>query len=267
MKFIKSTMLLLFSVLVLFPLVFVIIGSTHDSSWAFQMRLNLLPGNYFLANYTQVYRVFKIWIGLQNSIYVALVTALLSIIVIYPAAYAFSKFEFRFKKQLYALFVLSVVIPLPAMLIGQVQVIYEIGIAKSLFAFILPFVINVRIFVYLMNISKYIPLEVIEAARIDGENELGIMIKICVPFIKDKLYLSFFLLFVTSWNNFLIPMIISSGTSQNTLPIIISAIADPMRYDVGATLIALLFSIVPICGVFFIFSKHILEDKEVIKRL
>ncbi|TVP95692.1 MAG: hypothetical protein EA374_03360 [Acholeplasmatales bacterium] len=86
------------------------------------------------------------------------------------------------------------------------------------------------------------------------------MVSIATPLILDKLFLAFFILYVTSWNNFIIPMITLTRKDRFTLPVMISSLADPLRYDVGATFLALLFSIIPVVVLFIIIRNRVFGE-------
>ena len=76
------------------------------------------------------------------------------------------------------------------------------GIYGSIVGIIIPFIINIRVYVYLYQLCFYVPNDLMEAGRIDGATEFKIMKDISIPVIKDKIIFSFFMLFVSSWNNF-----------------------------------------------------------------
>lgn len=239
-------LLLVFVVLIwMFPVVFLILGATNHSGWAYQIPISFQIGNQFRINYDYLYQTFYVNSVIFNSIVVSISTALISIIVIVFASYAFSKYHFKFKNILFGIFIASIIIPQISTLVGNLKLISAIGLYGTIFGLILPFTINIRVFYYLMNMFHYIPNEIIDSARIDGASDLQIVNKISIPMTLDKIALSFFMLFVSSWNNFLIPMIMMNSRRRFTIPVMLSSLSDPLSYNTGSTLLALLIAIIP----------------------
>jgi multiple sugar transport system permease protein len=259
MKWIKIILIIAILFLMLAPLIFVVLGSTNNTGWAFLNPIEFSFGNQFRSNVSSILRLFNIVEITLNSILISFVTATLSIVMLFFAAYAFEKYSFKYKQVLYAVVISSIFIPSSAILIGQLKTIYLLGMYGTMTGLILPFLINIRVFQYLKNASYYVPIDIIEAARIDGSNEWSIITNISIPLIKDKLLIAFFMLFVSSWNNFLIPVIMTSTKHRFTIPIMISSLSDPLRYEVGATFLALLISILPIVLLFIILQNGIIK--------
>ena len=260
MKLLRYLLVILVCLMMIFPILFVILGATNNSGWAFTSPIRFIVGNQLITNLDNIGLIFDVPRVVFNSIWVAFLTSIISLLVTFFAAYAFSKYEFKFKKILYTIFVASVFIPGSAILIGQLKTMNLYGVYGTILGLIVPFIINIRVFVYLNNICSYIPNDVIEAARIDGASEARLITYISVPLVKDKLYFSFFMLFVASWNNFLIPMITINTKNKFTIPVMVSSLADPLRYDVGSTFLALVISVVPIIILFGLFNKKVFNE-------
>ena len=261
-KIFKHLLLILLSIIMIFPIVYVAIGSTNDSGWAFTFPFKFKIGTDFLVNFKNLlinYNLIKI---LLNSLVTSVITALLSLIIVFLMAYATSKYKFKGQNIIIGLLLSLMIIPESSYLIGQLLIINKFNLYSTVSGLIIPFVVNIRIFFYLKIICEYILDELLDAARIDGSNEIQLMTRISVPLIWDKLLLSYFLLFIVSWNNFLIPMIITNDGDLFTLPILISSLADDMRYDIGAVFMALFISLIPIIILYLIFQNRIFPKKE-----
>lgn len=262
MRFTKHIILFLISIILLAPFFIVIFGSTQDSGWVFRNPVEMSFGNSIFKNFRFLLEQFDVIRVLFNSFLVSFLTATTSITVLFLAAYGFNKFYFKFKRILFVIFVASVFLPQISILIGQLKVMSALGIYGSLIGLILPFVINVRTFVYLYNACFYIPMDLIEAARMDGSNEFNVIFMISLPLIKDKVILSFFMLFIASWNNFLIPMISINTNQYFTMPIMISSLSDPLSYNNGAIFLALAIYMIPIIILFVLMSKNVFENND-----
>lgn len=256
----KHIVLILLSLLMLFPLVFVLLGSSNDSGWAFNQPFSLTFGAFFKTNISNLITQHNIFKVVFNSFISALLTAFLSSCVVFSMAYATEKYDFKGKKIIAVLMLSLIVVPEHSYLIGQLLVINKLNLYSTLAGLVIPFIVNVRIFYYIREAITFIPDHLIEAARVDGASDFKIMVKISLPLILDKLVLSFFILFIAAWNNFLIPMIITNKSELFTLPILISSLADDMRYDLGAVFMALFIAIVPILVIYSLIQKKVIHE-------
>jgi lactose/L-arabinose transport system permease protein len=254
---IKHVMMVLICVVMVFPFVFVLLGATHDTGWAFQIPFNFSVGSEFITNMTALHADHSIYRVLMMSFSTSFLTAGLSLVLLTSASYSVAKYSFPGRRLIIYLMFIFLTLPQPSHLIGQLQVIRDLNMYSTFFGLVIPFVVNLRIFIYLQSIMGYINDDLLDAARIDGANEFKVMTTVGIPLILDKLLLAFFLLFIASWNNFLIPMIITGKRNLITLPVLISSLADPMRYDVGVVFAALFLSIVPIVAVFSLIQKRV----------
>ncbi len=259
MKLIKKILLMIVIFIMLYPFIYITIGMTQDAGWAFRNDTEYWFGDQFKNNLFYITAHFDFLRIIMNSLIVALSTAMISTIVVFLAAYAVNKYEFKYKRLLLMFFATSIFIPQSSILIGNLKTISYLGIYGSIVGIIIPFIINIRVYVYLYQLCFYVPNDLMEAGRIDGATEFKIMKDISIPVIKDKIIFSFFMLFVSSWNNFLIPMIMISKGKNYTLPVLISSLADPLSYNTGSTFLALSISILPLIILFVLLSKKIFE--------
>ncbi len=264
MKFFKHIIVLFLCIMMLFPFLFVLIGASHDSSWAFQSSFDLSWGKDFIKNFLTLKNKYSVGRVLFNSFSSSFLTAGFSVIVMELAAYSVCKFNFKGKQILWSLIIALSIVPQPTYLVGQIETINRLGMYSTFIGLVIPFIINLKILIYLRNINQFIPNEILNAARLDGANEGTVMLKIAFPFILDKLFFAFFVAFIASWNNFLIPMIITKDQTLFTLPILTAAIADPMSYDIGAVFMALLFSVLPIIFLFAFIQRRIFDKAETV---
>jgi multiple sugar transport system permease protein len=104
-----------------------------------------------------------------------------------------------------------------------------------------------------------LPLELVEAARMDGCGELKTFNRIVIPIMKPALAVQAIFAFVQSWNNFFIPALVISDNSKKTLPILIAALrsADFLKFDMGKVYMLVTIAIVPIIIVYIALSKYI----------
>ena len=107
--------------------------------------------------------------------------------------------------------------------------------------------------------DSVLPIELVEAARIDGAHEFRIFNQIVLPLMKPAIAVQAIFTFVASWNNYFIPSLLLNKDSKKTLPILIAQLrsADFLKFDMGKVYMMITFSILPVIVVYLILSKHI----------
>jgi len=250
-------LLLIISLLSIGPLIFIIIGMTNDSSFVFNTMNNLYFGKNFIENFSTLSNSFDVPKVFLNSLFVAFANALLGISLMFLAAYAFAIYDFKGKKLLFIICIITMMIPGNVIIINKFRVISMFGLKNSYLGLILPTVVNIHVLLLLVKNIEYLNKEVLESARIDGANELTIMLKVGFPAVFSYIIIGFFNMFVHSWNNFLLPLLTINTEEYFTLPIMISSIADPLRFKFGAVFVGAFIAIVPVVILLIIVSKYI----------
>lgn len=255
----KHLILIILSIIMIFPFIFVLFGSTNNSGWFFNIPFKFSIGEEFKRNISVLvenYKLVKIFI---NSIIVSLVTAILSTTVVYLSSYSLSNSSFKFSKIANYILLIFLVLPLPTYLIGLLLTMNKLKLYSTFIGLIIPYLINIRMIFYFKNNFEVIPISTIEASRIDGANDFQVFSTIVTPLMMDKIYLSFFLLFITSWSNFLIPMLTTNDSDLFTLPILTSLLSDSSRYDIGLVFMSLLIFVLLVLIIFTIIKNKIFK--------
>ena len=191
MKFFKHIIVLFLCIMMLFPFLFVLIGASHDSSWAFQSSLDLSWGKDFIRNFLTLKNKYSVGRVLFNSFSSSFLTAGFSVIVMELAAYSVCKFNFKGKQILWSLIIALSIVPQPTYLVGQIETINRLGMYSTFIGLVIPFIINLKILIYLRNINQFIPNEILNAARLDGASELQIFFRIVLPLIYPNIIVFF----------------------------------------------------------------------------
>lgn len=250
-------LLVIISLLSIGPLIFIIIGMTNDSSFIFNTLDNLYFGKNLIVNFNTLSSSFDVPKVIINSFFVAFVNALLGIVLMFLAAYAFAIYDFKGKKILFLIFIVAMMIPGNVIIINKFRVISILGLKNSYLGLILPTIVNIHVLLLLIRNIEYLNNDVLESARIDGASELMIMLKIGIPAVFSYIVIGFFNMFVHSWNNFLLPLLTINTEEYFTLPIMISSIADPLRFKFGAVFVGSFLAIIPAVILLIIVSKHL----------
>lgn len=248
--------LLLISVI---PFYLVMINATHDS-FDIVTKLNLLPGSSIVENYKTMQTNVNIWSGFANSLCIAVPFTLLTGYFGALTAYGFAKYKFKGKNVLFGIVLASMMIPSQLSIIGFYQLNLKLKLINSYFPFILPGIANASAVFFLRGIIEQgIPKSMIEAARLEGYSEIGIFNRIVLPCIKPGIATMCIFNFVSSWNNYIGPLIIMTDSDKYTMPVMISMIKGLYMTNYGALYLAIAISIVPIIIIYLFLSKNIIN--------
>lgn len=151
--------------------------------------------------------IFSIW--MRNTFIYAAAAAVGASIASTLAGYAFAVFEFKGKTQLLSGILLTIMIPNTALAVPLFQVMTNLGIINTPWAMILPSIVSpFGVFLMYSYIKQSLPIDLIDAGRVDGASELGILTKIVLPIVSPGIATVFLFVFVGTWNNFFLPLLV-----------------------------------------------------------
>lgn len=250
--------LILLAVLCFLPFYIMIVNATQTNV-DLSSKLSLLPGKALLDNYRRMAGKVHIWTGFKNSLMISFSSTLLASYFGSLTAYAFSKYKFKGSKILFAIVLVSMLIPPQIGLLGFFQVCRKMHLMNNRLALILPSIATANIVFFIkMYIDLSLPNSLIEAARIDGCGEFKIFNKIVLPIIIPAVATMSIFNFVASWNSYLTPLIILSDEKKYTVPLMTALTRGVYQTDFGAIYVCVALSMVPIMLVFLFASKYII---------
>jgi multiple sugar transport system permease protein/cellobiose transport system permease protein len=219
----------------------------------------MLPGYHFLAN-LKVILTQKFARSYINSFVVSVVATIVSVNVSSMAGYAFNVYSFPLKKIIYRAILITMMIPGQITLVGYMIQMRTMHLTNTLAPLFICWFSN-GFSVYWM--TKYmegaLSKEMVESARIDGCNEFWVFYQIIVPCITPAITTLILLIFLWSWNQYLLPLIFITNMRLSTIPIFIQSLKDAYRTDYGAQLASLVLAIVPLIILFIIGSKSFIK--------
>lgn len=252
-------LLLLFTtVLALMPFYIMFIMGTYKNEDIFK-GLKLLPGNYIAKNFETILQgnVIRPYL---NSLFISVLSMIVCVLVSSLIGYGMSKFRFRGKKFLMTVLLATLVMPYQISMAGYMMEMRWFQLNNTLWPMILVFIANpFGAFWMTQYIGSAIPDSIIESARIDGSGELRLFLTIVFPMIKPATITLALLVFLWSWNNFLIPLVFVTDPRQYTLPIFISTLGGAYRVDYAAKMLNLTLATIPVLVFFSIFSKYLIK--------
>ncbi len=253
--------LIFLTFLCLFFFYILIINSTRNHT-QIQQGFSFLPGKSFVSNLTKVLNDANIPVlsGIKNSLIVSSLAALLATYFSALTAYGLYAYDFKLKKPAFIFIMLILVMPTQVSALGFINIITKMGMLNTLYPLFLPSIAAPAVFYFMYSyMQASLPLELVEAARMDGCNEFKTFNRIVLPIMKPALAVQAIFAFVQSWNNYFIPALVISDNNKKTLPILIAALrsADFMKFDMGKVYMLITIAIVPIIIVYIALSKYI----------
>ena len=252
----------------LVPLWIMICNATYDRFHLSINPINFIPGGDFATNYYNIsqgdmaqFPDFNVWTGYLNSLIIAGCSTVLTVFFSALTAYGLTVYNFKVRDGAYTLILAVMMIPMQVTATGFVQfMVGTLGLANSYIPLILPAIAAPAVVFYMRQYMKSsFPLDIVEAARIDGCGEFRTFISIAIPMCKPAIAVQAIFAFVANWNNYYTQnMIILSDTDRYTMPIMIQNVLGQDKHpDAGAQYAAVALSIIPIVVIYLCLSKFI----------
>lgn len=247
--------------LCLFFFYVLIINSTH-SHFEIQRGFSFLPGKSFMMNLNNVLADANIPVlsGIKNSLIVSSLTAILAIYFSALTAYGIHAYDFKLKKLAFGFILLIMTMPTQVSALGFLRLITRMNLDDTLIPLFLPAIASPTVFYFMIQYMKSnLPMEIIDAARIDGASEFGTFNRIVLPIMKPALAVQAIFTFVGAWNNYFVPALVITSAKKKTLPILIAQLrsADFLKFDMGQVYMLIAIAILPVIVVYLLLSKFI----------
>ena len=222
----------------------------------------IIPKTPTLENYVDVFRQVPVAHYMLNSLIVACISIAGNIILSTMAGYALGRLKWKGRGLVFAIFMGTMVIPLEGVMISQFLIVKAMGLQNTLVSVALPGLVTAMNILLMTNAFKSIPMELEEAAMVDGANLWQRFFRICVPQVKGTMTVVGIFAFVGAWNDFLWPLITISDENNYTLTLGMNRlkglfISDPRLIAAGA-----LVSLIPIIIFFCCFQRYFFHGLE-----
>ena len=263
LRILVYAILVFLSILCLFSFVMLFINASR-SNGQLQAGFTLIPGGHLMDNLKNAWTDSSINIprGLLNSFLVASATAILTTYFSALTAYGFQAYDFKGKKILFGFIMAIMVIPTQVSASGFVQICYKFGLTNNYLVLILPGIAAPIVFFYIKQyMESNLPMEIVDAARVDGCGEFRTFNFIILPMLRPALAVQLIFSFVQSWNNYFLPSLLLTKAEMKTVPIMIAQLrsADYSKFDMGKVYMFILLAILPVLVVYIILSKSIIK--------
>lgn len=261
---ISYTVLCLITLIVLFPLYFIFLNSFKGKFFISKQPFTLPTGDLFagLSNYTNGLTKTGLLQASGWSFFITIISVILIILFTSMTAYYLTRVKTVVTSALYYLFVFSMVVPFQMVMFTMASLADKFGLKNPLGMCILYLGFGAGLSVFMFSgFVKSIPLEIEEAAVIDGCNPLQNYFKVVFPILKPTAITVAILNVMWIWNDFLLPyLVIGVSTRYKTIPVVIQMLVGTNgNKDMGALMAMLVLSIVPIIIFYMSCQKYIIE--------
>lgn len=254
----NAALKLLLIFLIAYPFIWMVFTSFKPYKETTIYPPTLIPTNWTTEGYVKALEMVDVATFLKNSLIVSLSVLVLQYLVIVPAAYAFARCKFRFKGFFFGIVLLGFMIPQQVTFIPIYLMFSRAGLLQSLIPQILPFISNAFGIFLLRQYFMQIPEEIIEAARLDDAGELKIILRIMIPMARPAIFTIGLLSFISSWNSYFWPLIMTTKDAYRTLPIGVAMLNSQEGGRLWNVLMAgNMFLVVPILIVYLFANKQI----------
>jgi multiple sugar transport system permease protein len=237
-----------------FPVYWILVTAVTPGGQSQSGEFSLWPSAPTLANFTEAFATQPVGRWILNSVLIAVIGTVITVVVALLAGYAFAKFSFRGRHWLFGAFLVTIVIPAQVTLVPSFLV-------DTIWAVVLPRAADaIAVFIARQFLLK-IPDAMLEAARIDGAGEFTIFRKVVLPMSGPLIGVLVILGFMGKWNDFLWPLITLQGTENLTLPVALSSMQSSGIFENpwGPIMAIAFLSLLPLLIVFLAFQRTFVQ--------
>ena len=258
--------LLIFLIFYFGPFIWTFIISITPDSLVLEKSLNFLPDNTTLKNYLLLFDISSrqgklLFSGMRNAIYASFVTIVLCIPMALLSAYALSRFKFFGKDFIKNSLLITMAIPVMATIIPIYKMFMQLRLLNNMYALSLVYVTSyLPVVVWLMsNYFSSIPRDLDEAAMVDSCTKLKALIHVVLPLSYPIIASAVLIIFLSTWSQFQIPLILASNTDTKPIAIITSEFITKDTVHYGLTAAAGILAIIPPALLALVFRKFLVS--------
>ena len=260
----RMVICIFFCLIALLPFVLLVMNATRDSE-SIKAGVSLIPSTHLIENWKNLMiKQNGMQITLQkailNSATITIPGTFLAVYFSALTAYGIHVYDFKFKKFAWAFIMAVMMVPSQISIIGFYRFMLDLKLIDTYIPLIIPAIAAPAVVFYMRQYMKSsFPLDIVEAARIDGSGEFRTFLTIAIPMCKPAIAVQAIFAFVQNWNNFYTQnMIIISNEKRFTMPIMIQSVLGQDKHpNLGAQYAAVALSVIPIIVIYLILSRFI----------
>lgn len=270
---IRFIVCLIITIIALLPLYIVLINATRSNEEIIASGVSFIPGTNLIENIKNLtdpdyangvyYRSFDLLVGYRNSLIISVSSTILTVFFSAATAYGLTVYDFKGKKFATTFVLMVMMVPMQVVSTGFLEFMADLKLLNNYIPLIVPAIAAPStVFFMLQYMKSSFPLDIVEAARIDGCGEFRTFMSISLPIFKPAFAVQAIFAFVASWNNFYTPsmILVNGDKSMRTMPMMVAGIMGlSTATDYGVTNLAVILSILPIVIIYLALSKFIVK--------
>ncbi len=254
------SVLSLYAVITLIPFLWALSASFKPLAEIVSGEINFIPRHFTLDNYRQIFLeepLFLRW--LWNSVAIAVSITLLNLVFNSLAGYALARLQFRGKRFWFLLILAVLAVPAQVTLIPTFLILKTFGWLNSYQGMIVPGMVNATFIFMMRQFFLNFPKELEEAATLDGLGRFGVFWHIVLPLAKPALAAQAILVFMGSWNNFLLPVVILFDPEMFTLPLGLNTFKGQYISYWNSIMAASMIFTLPVLAIYAFFNRYFIQ--------
>ena len=251
-------LMVLLSIFCLFPVYWMLVSSFRPANAIFSA--SLWPDQLSFENYIQAIDAIPIAQMLFNTLVFSVVSTLFQLLTGILAAFAFARWRFPFDKLVYTAVALTWLVPFQVVMIPNYLLVARMGLLDSVMALVLPNLVSALAILLLAQTMRSFPREVIEAARMDGARNWRILWEVMVPNLRGTLASLAILIFISTWNEYFWPLLLSRTAENSVIQIGIQMFMTAEGNAWGPLMAASTLACLPVLLIYVVLQRQVVQS-------
>jgi multiple sugar transport system permease protein len=238
------------------PLAWMVSASLMPQGEATRFPPRLVPSHVTFEHYATLFTNLNLGRAFLNSLFVAVVATLLSLLVNSMAGYAFAKLRFAGRDRGFAWLVAALGIPAQVAMLPLFLFLKSLGLVNTWAGVLIPYIATIYGVFLVRQFMLSIPDDLLAAARIDGASEWRIYWSVVLPTARPVLATLAIFTFMSAWNDFMWPLIILTDDEKYTLPVAVANLSGEHFHDLELMMASAVLTVIPVLTLFFVLQKQ-----------
>jgi cellobiose transport system permease protein len=260
-RIITHFLLLIGLVISVFPFYWMIVMATNTTSDIYRVPPKVIFGGQLLTNITKVLQSIDFFRNFLNTLFVASIVTVLVLFFCSIAGFTFAKFEFPGKNVLFGILLATLILPSAGSLVASFVIMADLGWIGTFLPLIIPGMVSAFGIFWMRQYSlTSIHTDLIDAGRIDGCNHLRLYWSVALPALRPALGFLGILTFISTWNDYLWPLIVLNDSRLYTLQVALSSLNGIYTTDYSMVMTGTLMSTLPLIIIFFFGARQFIAN-------
>ena len=245
------------SLISVFPFYWMIMAATNNYVDVSKGKLTF--GTYAAENFRNLISQQPLGLAMKNSFIYAISVTVICLFICSLAGYGFEEYHDKWKDRLFSVLLLAMMIPQVATMIPLFRMFSKAGLLNTVLAFFLPMISTPFMIMMFRQNSRAFPVDIVEAARIDGLSEIKIFFQMYMPVMKSTYAAAAVITFMNAWNAYLWPKVCMTDGKSLNMVMLIANMTGGYKIDYGMIMMGVLFCSIPTLVIFFVLQKQFAE--------